>query len=387
MIIVRAMARRRMFLSYTTSPRLLARIRRQLVIFGAVFLGLGVALYVLSGVFLAQPHTLDTLEYAMLAAWIGTICLAAAPYYYAIYPQALQMVGAHLREHLSGRTIGAYPPIPNQPVPLAAHETPAQPQKINHLAGLMDGVWKWGLWPRAILLLVYAVIIAFFAIICAFAASAPTASGTVSSATDVAKIMFTSAAIALGIIALMCLLSGAMGLRRAILLMHGQTVLADAQGLRWKDARYRTGKHALAWGEITGFCLAWLDGTISDQTGWAYLIIGAHDILVWTVPLYPSPQALAASDRLVRLVVTRTGLPLRDISGLVDAYTQAASALSALSPRRRVEDLRKAGVMLPPDALTDAALRRATWKWRRVWIGAGMVILLFVLWLAVALAI
>jgi len=92
------------------------------------------------------------------------------------------------------------------------------------------------------------------------------------------------------------------------------TVIADEWGLEWQTPTVRRKHERLAWHEARSFFTIAEPREDGGSQNSAYVLQGEGRRLIWTVPLRADAATLAASERLARLIVTRTPLPLSVIS-------------------------------------------------------------------------
>ncbi len=115
------------------------------------------------------------------------------------------------------------------------------------------------------------------------------------------------------------------GIRWPILMWRlgrGLSVVSDETGLTWRDTRWNSGRRHIAWSEVEA-CITIMCESSESPTR-VYAVKAGGTTLFWSVTTSMSPQEHAASDRLLRLVVTRTRLPLRDLTAIVRAATDEA---------------------------------------------------------------
>jgi hypothetical protein len=89
---------------------------------------------------------------------------------------------------------------------------------------------------------------------------------------------------------------------------------ADEWGLTWDSARVRRYRIQIAWHEAQAFFRATL-GPSAGATARAIYVLDVGDaVLAWALPPSATPEEREASERLSRLIVTRTRLPLRSVA-------------------------------------------------------------------------
>ncbi len=96
---------------------------------------------------------------------------------------------------------------------------------------------------------------------------------------------------------------------------RGLSVASDETGLTWRDTRWNSGQRHIAWSEVEA-CITIMCESSEPPTR-VYAIKAGGTTLLWSVTTSMSPPEHAASDRLLRLVVTRTRLPLRDLTAII----------------------------------------------------------------------
>lgn len=127
-------------------------------------------------------------------------------------------------------------------------------------------------------------------------------------------------------------------LRLANLRGPATTVKVDALGVMWW--RGRKAKH-IAWSQARALAqIAYSPLTTSTNaatnTVTAYLLDGPDESLVWTVATTAKEQDFTASELLLRQIVTRTQLPLRDLTELAADVARYGSGNTARMLTSRV---------------------------------------------------
>lgn len=113
------------------------------------------------------------------------------------------------------------------------------------------------------------------------------------------------------------------------------TVTADEFGLAWAPAGDNRRPASTPWMAARAFyTLTYATATSALQQHHAYILEADDTLLAWTVRHTASEAERRAAERLSRLIVTRTRLPLRDV-------TSAANRLAA-SPGKTVEEWQQA---------------------------------------------
>ncbi len=114
-------------------------------------------------------------------------------------------------------------------------------------------------------------------------------------------------------------------LLRFLPLFTNRTVIADEHGLRWRDGRFGA-KRSIAWSDARSFSRISTTlmnapgayGLMNMTSGMAYLLDSPNATLIWTLSPAASDAIYSASERLCSLIVTRTNLPLRDLTALAN---------------------------------------------------------------------
>lgn len=371
----------RLLLAYLETRPAFERARRLAVVGAVVILLCGLGVYGLSIFNVYQGWTAGTWDNlgwltavalpTIFLAW-GVIVLSAdmRPYREASV-ELRRMLAGKPGDEPEGERSDALPLVAMQPVPIQLGEYFSLPATLGPLRGLRDAAQIASLratqtvrffFAIVVVLLVFPVESAFFS---SYLAARDTASLVV-----LAGSIGVIAAVALWLVVLSVRAS-----RRIASLARGLAVTADADGLRWRETRTNGRKHTLAWSEITGFLLIWLGNAQAMDSGWVYLLLTERAALLWTWPRSPTPEESAALDRLNRLVVTHTRLPLRDATWPVATLARALGALTALAPRNQAEKLRWQGVSLPPAVMSEHSVNRATRGRIRMWLALSVVTL------------
>jgi hypothetical protein len=91
-------------------------------------------------------------------------------------------------------------------------------------------------------------------------------------------------------------------------------VVADEDGVEWDPTRHKA-RVRVPWREARSFfALTRPTGDAAGECDLVYVLDTDAGALVWTAPQPTFDASKAESDTLVRLIVTRTGLPLRAVS-------------------------------------------------------------------------
>jgi hypothetical protein len=113
------------------------------------------------------------------------------------------------------------------------------------------------------------------------------------------------------------------------------TVVADEWGLKWQTPTVRRKREQLAWHEARSFFTIAEPQEDGSSRNSAYVLQGEGHRLAWMMPVRADIATSAASERLARLIVTRTRLPLSDISAAAlspEDYDLKDPALSPVDP-------------------------------------------------------
>ncbi len=140
---------------------------------------------------------------------------------------------------------------------------------------------------------------------------------------------------------------------------RGVPVTADEWGIQWHPRRHRT--VSLAWHDVRSFFMFSYGSTSGSRSAGlktqVYVLDAGDTLLVWQ--RYPALSNVSAAvrqrkevDRFVKLVVARTGKPLRDLSVRADELASASTADPSGVPQQQGMDYgwvdsRVAGMQLP----------------------------------------
>ncbi len=92
-------------------------------------------------------------------------------------------------------------------------------------------------------------------------------------------------------------------------------VTATTDGLAWADPAWRTRREMrLAWRDVRSFSVVTYRRTGLVPEWQAYLLDDGQTRLLWALPPEPPGDHLAAHERLAGLIVSATGLPLRELT-------------------------------------------------------------------------
>ncbi len=101
-----------------------------------------------------------------------------------------------------------------------------------------------------------------------------------------------------------------------------KSLAIDDEGIHWQENGRQTRERGLPWRDIQAFCVQKQFFAQSYQTAYTYLLLGADTNYGWIVWQSPTAPEYRASGLLGQLVVTKTGLPLHDISESADALNR-----------------------------------------------------------------
>lgn len=281
----------------------------------------------------------------------------------------LRPISGRLRRLVGGDETTSLPLAEAQPEPLPAHEVPSLAEHIGPLRGLNDS-------GRATYLGCISAVILCTALMFIALAAIPVALllGWFARIDDtLTRTLLIGGASVLAAIGLAIVWLAWWSSRRGRALKRGIEVVADSEGLRWRDTRTFTGEHTLAWKDVTAFLGVTIGWTSAHDPCSIYLLSNGRKTLLWTVPLLPSQPEAIAAERLRRLAVTRTSQPLRNATERITALARARSVLSAHDPHRRAEALRQEGYDLPPDLVPESTIAQVQRSRKRF--GVGYVLL------------
>ncbi len=101
------------------------------------------------------------------------------------------------------------------------------------------------------------------------------------------------------------------------LLRQGVRLVADDAGLQLSFVGQGRWQRNIPWQGARVFCMVRLPQTMSIIQGTCYMLGTGERVLTWWITPATTAAALADHERLCRLIVMRTGLPLRDVSALM----------------------------------------------------------------------
>jgi hypothetical protein len=101
--------------------------------------------------------------------------------------------------------------------------------------------------------------------------------------------------------------------------LRRQRLLAvDDWGIRWRSRGWRATEHTLSWHEVKGFCEHRHKSGYRSSTAYTYTLFGDTQTFAWILPAGAKSTKRSATELLCRIVVTRTGCALRDITASAD---------------------------------------------------------------------
>lgn len=162
---------------------------------------------------------------------------------------------------------------------------------------------------------------------------------------------------------------------------RGMTITADDTGLTWPDTRWRSGERHIAWSETEAFITIMCKGSGQPPMR-IYALKAGGTTLLWSVKGFMSSQEHTASDRLRCLIVTRTRLPLRDLTAISRV---AVDELIRVSPRRGARSdavvaqspvtTALLDAILPHDFIGESARKARRVRWAGLWVSLPYLLL------------
>lgn len=129
--------------------------------------------------------------------------------------------------------------------------------------------------------------------------------------------------------------------------MSGMTVTADAQGIRWTTGRRRTRTMQIAWHEVHSFTRLEFRHKVSPKPHTTFVLDCGRAILSWGYdPIWHGDQFPVESRLLARLIVTHSGVPLRQATPFAAEVLREVGAVRARWWERRLQMPR--GTPVPP---------------------------------------
>lgn len=267
--------------------------------------------------------------------YLGVFIALIIAFGYGWYPDSVRRIGVEAIYQLA--TVGddtLAPPASVQPDSLSDAEMPSGPEWLGPLRGLLDRGRVSELRFAAVALPVVAALYlgqaALTASLGPFDFHQPDISQIMLAGLDVLLLLLAPAAVAL---AVMCW-------RRANRIRGGLIVNADRDGISWRDTRWNSGEHRLAWDAADAFfTVKYYADTLAGGRRWRTVyVLAAPDLLLsWYVELLSSPADVRESERFMRLIATRTRLPLRDLSEAVEELSLAYTYAGGVSRRRPLD--------------------------------------------------
>lgn len=142
------------------------------------------------------------------------------------------------------------------------------------------------------------------------------------------------AAFALSILLLFCLAFAIMMFILALRMAHASKVTADEWGLRWTWPNLIKGRSvAIAWHEITGFYEV-TGQENKDDAAKTYVLDSPIGTFIWSLKENSTEEELQASDKLARLVITRTNLSLRDLTAAIEPLLNSSPKVKETAATR-----------------------------------------------------
>lgn len=168
----------------------------------------------------------------------------------------------------------------------------------------------------------------------------------------------------------------------------GLYATVDALGIQWQRPAPPRGEARIPWDQVRSISRVAYNGsyngygaynygasaypTVSWGITTAYVLEAPDAVLMWTVGSLSTPQEVAASEALLRTVVTRTGKPLREMTGFVAEITQAGGNVTSILANRLPEVVPTAA-FAPLMSGQQPKLLPRIWPW----LAAAVVVLLF----------
>ncbi len=267
--------------------------------------------------------------------YLGVFIAVAVAFAYGWYPDSVRRIGVEALHQLAivGDDTLALP-ASVQPDSLSDAELPAGPEQIGPLRGLFDRM-------RVHMFRYIAVVLPALATFYLGLAALTASLGLFDfHQPDIWQLMLVLLDALLLLLAPVSVVLAVMCWRRANRIRGGLIVNADHDGISWRDRRWNTGEHRIAWAEADAFfTVKYHADTLASGRRWrtVYILASPDALLSWHLELLSSPADVRASERFTRLIATRTRLPLRDLSEAVEELS-LAYAYALGSPRRRPLD-------------------------------------------------
>jgi hypothetical protein len=227
------------------------------------------------------------------------------------------------------------PPVDIQPVPLTDVEMPIGETTLGPLRGLRDGRRAGSMLFAGAFFMLMAVLLGILDMgeltwLIGILGAGPRT-------LDWAAVVLASTFILLWLITFALLGTAVFLIVWARRVRRGLYITADELGVRWKDTRWRTGRRAIPWHEAISFVsIAYRVQREPERR--VYALNTADDTLFWAVGPDASEEDRVAAQRLCRLIMTRTKLPLRDLSHAAQTLAQAIARAARPMGRRDTPD-------------------------------------------------
>jgi hypothetical protein len=153
-------------------------------------------------------------------------------------------------------------------------------------------------------------------------------------------VFFVLLGLASGFVGIICLILLSDAPRHAYL-------VADESGVRWwKKAWGKYSQFSISWYEARSFFMIAYAGKKEGSWHRVYALDTPDTILIWRINEETNTKQIAAHERFCRLIVTRTKLPLRDLSAAVEKLVsidepssdEQQPALAAILARRAEDE-------------------------------------------------
>lgn len=251
--------------------------------------------------------------------------------------QRLHSSAASLRQAIAERDEQTAPPAAEQPAPLTAAEFSIGPERLNLFGG-----WRNSFAGAASLtLLCFLPGAGFAALLVALIEN-----NVFDHLSLTLNIILGVFLVLLGLAAFFSMVVGLI----ALVLLPGVPrhayLVADESGVRWwKKAWGKYSRFSISWYEARSFFMIAYSGKKEESWHRFYALDTPDTILIWHIYEETNAKQIAAHERLCRLIVTRTKLPLRDLSAAVEKLVSIDEPSSderqpavAAIPARRAED-------------------------------------------------
>ena len=251
--------------------------------------------------------------------------------------QRLRSSAVPLRQAAAERDDQIAPLAAKQPVPLTAAEFSIGPERLS-----LFGNWRNSLaGAAAMTVLLFLPGAGFAALLVALLEN--NVFGHLPVALDI------TLAVLLALLGVVALFSSVVGVVMLFLLSDAPRhayLVADESGVRWwKKAWGKYSRFSISWYDARSFFMIAYPGEKEGSWRRVYALDTPDMILIWRINEGINAKQMAAHERFCRLIVTRTKLPLRDLSAAVEklisiddsSNNEQQPALAAI-PARRAED-------------------------------------------------